>query len=98
MTTEDKIQQAAETSAKEATKGLTILPGEQWKMYLEGHLDGFKSGSDYVLKHPELMKEEILEFISWREKWQMRLDYQDQKTHSDEELFTLYIEHLNKQA
>jgi hypothetical protein len=56
----------------------------------------FKAGAEWALEHPELMREEILEFVSWRDSKKTRLEYKHGRTLSDDELFTLYLEHLNQ--
>lgn len=47
----DLITQEAERAAKEATAPLTMLPGEQWKMYLEGFIDGTDHGATFLYNY-----------------------------------------------
>jgi len=49
----------------------------------------FKAGADYVLSHPELMREVAVDFAKWRDNY---IKSKGRIARSDDELFTLYLE------
>lgn len=85
MTTTEIIQQAAKAHLKENY----IDPSPATIKYVT---QDFKAGAEWALSKPELMREEILEFVSWRDSMKIRLEHKHGKDLSDDELFTLYLE------
>ena len=57
----------------------------------------FKAGADFVLQRPELFKEHIIGFHNWYKEKGWEHDYREQHGHTDDELFTLYLDYFKKQ-
>lgn len=60
-----RVEQAAEKHVKVAASGLTVLPTEQWKMFVDGYLEGFTAGASFATTDPEMMKAMLKPFAEW---------------------------------
>lgn len=48
-----RIEDEAEASAKKGLGLMSMLPPEQWKMYLGGHIEGYTAAAESILGNPE---------------------------------------------
>lgn len=44
----EAIAKEAESKVKAAAAGLTVLRSEQWKMFVDGYMEGFIAGAEYL--------------------------------------------------
>lgn len=90
MTTQDKIEQAAEQFA------FVVPYNGTDKFYNTDKLQGFKAGAEYVLSNIELMREHIIAFYDWYQQEGYKTDVEAMMGLSTNGLFTLYLEHLKQ--
>jgi hypothetical protein len=97
MTPKEQIEQAAQ---KHTELQATNIRREDCSYCTQD----FKAGADYVLQHPELMKDFWLGLIEWVDRcvisegedcWKVVGDDPTEYCTTDE-LFTLYLEHLKQ--
>jgi hypothetical protein len=90
MTPKDKIEQTAKEYRHSKVRKRRI---EENKFSSKD----FKVGAEYVLNNPELQKEHITGFFDWYQKEGYKIDKDAMMGMPTDELFTLYLEHIQKQ-
>jgi hypothetical protein len=91
MTTQEIVNQAANTHASGLSLGANASAAQK-SVIRDLAAEDFKAGAEWALSRPELMREVSVDFAKWRDDY---IRSKGRIARSDDELFALYLEHLN---
>jgi hypothetical protein len=95
MTPQETIEQAAQKYMERKAFEESIKQFPQPKETIIERGRHFEAGADYVLKHPELMRDTVVKYVKWREEF---IASRGRIARSEGELFSKYIDATKQQG